>query len=436
MAGKSNLPAVVEIAFGTDPLTTGTLTWTDVSGYVKRAQGIDFSRGWDTETDQPLAGRLSLTLNNDDGRFTPGETGAYGLIRNRLPIRVSAVIGTGTGNTLTYDEAVGWYDMLGATYDDDEIGTVVLWTGLVETWRLAWENGVRSQVQVTAVDRWAALRRLKFDGDLVLAASTSFAADYFYPFTDIDTSWREVADRRPPVVQTGTSAPMEFRAVSHPTDAGKFVGRITEDTSGSDNTYQTAVVTGDQWSLNTGVTIAVVINPEADLPTTADSLSWGIRWGSSAFMQVGITKHAGGDLRAAGQIYDGSTNKSVVGTTALAVGQWHCIVLTLKRVSTTVTLTVHCDGVQHVTDTVTLSPDLPVADYFMRADISTLSYAIRAGLGGAFAFRRDLSASDAAFLSSLLAQWSGDTAANRAATLIKFVAPSPALTTTGTFTRP
>ena len=40
--------------------------------------------------------------------------------------------------------------MDGVTYNDAEIGTVVLWTGLVESWRIFWENGVRSQVGVTA----------------------------------------------------------------------------------------------------------------------------------------------------------------------------------------------------------------------------------------------------------------------------------------------
>lgn len=151
MGGAVALPLVVEVAFGAEPLDTGTLTWTDISDYVRRNPGVDFLRGWDTETSEPIAGRLSFTLNNDDGDFTPGETGAFGLIRNRLPVRVSATVATATGNALTYDDEVGWYDMYGATYDDTEIGNVVLWTGLVESWRIFWENGVRSQVAVQAV---------------------------------------------------------------------------------------------------------------------------------------------------------------------------------------------------------------------------------------------------------------------------------------------
>ena len=140
MGGSVALPLVVEVAFGAEPLDTGTLTWTDISDYVRRASGVDFQRGWDTETGEPIAGRLTFTVNNDDGDFTPGTTGTFGEVRNRLPVRVSAVIGTATGNALTYDEGVGWYDMLGATYDDSEIGTVVLWTGLVESWRQVWRT--------------------------------------------------------------------------------------------------------------------------------------------------------------------------------------------------------------------------------------------------------------------------------------------------------
>jgi hypothetical protein len=167
MGGSVALPVIVEVAFDTEPLDTGTLTWTDISAYVKRSAGIDFSRGWDTEAAEPLAGRLSFTLNNDSGDFTPGSTGAFGLIRNRLPVRISATVATATGNALTYDDEVGWYDMFGATYEDTEIGNVVLWTGLVESWRIFWENGVRPQVAVQAVDRWAAIRRLKLDGKFI-----------------------------------------------------------------------------------------------------------------------------------------------------------------------------------------------------------------------------------------------------------------------------
>jgi len=404
MGGSVALPLVVEVAFGAEPLDTGTLTWTDISAYVKRSAGIDFSRGWDTEAAEPLAGRLTFTVNNDDGRFTPGETGAFGEVRNRLPVRVS------------------------------RSGVGVLWTGLVESWRQSWENGVRSQVAVTCVDRWAAIRRLRLAADRVGLAAKSFAADYFYPFTDPDTSWREVSDLWPPIEKTLATAPMAFRVLEHPTDPAKSVGRISADGLTASYTYQTGVKS-DQWSLDDGVTLAVVVKPETGLPNTNDAITWGIHWGTTPFMQVGITKHSSGDLRAAGQVYDGSTNKSVVGTTALSSAAWHVVVLTLKRVSTTVTLTVYADGVQHVTDTVVLASDLPASNYYMRinpnvADPSTAD----AGVGGAFALRRDLSAADAAALSSLLAQWAGDTADDRAALLVKFADPAPSLSTTGTFT--
>lgn len=83
MGGSVSLPLTVEIAFAAGALDTGTLTWTDVTTYVRK-DSISFNRGWDTESQEPIAGRASLSFNNESGNFTPGKTGAFGLIRNRL----------------------------------------------------------------------------------------------------------------------------------------------------------------------------------------------------------------------------------------------------------------------------------------------------------------------------------------------------------------
>jgi hypothetical protein len=157
MGGTVSLPATVEVAFGANPLDTGTLTWTDISAYVKRTRGIDASRGWDAESSQPMAGRMQFQVNNDDGRFTPGKTGAFGLIRNRLPVRLKQ-------------------------------GSTVIWTGLVETWRVSWESGLRSLVDVTCVDRWAAIRRIKFDGEFLRRGLVEQSPTYLWTFTKSTTS--------------------------------------------------------------------------------------------------------------------------------------------------------------------------------------------------------------------------------------------------------
>jgi hypothetical protein len=58
--------AKVEVRFN------GT-TWVDVSGRVDLSYGIAITRGRSSEADDPIApGTLTLTLTNDDGRFSPG----------------------------------------------------------------------------------------------------------------------------------------------------------------------------------------------------------------------------------------------------------------------------------------------------------------------------------------------------------------------------
>jgi len=189
VSGKVSFPVIVEVGFGAGPMDD-PVTWTDVSDYVQRGKTITCSRGFDVETTEPTPGRGQLRFKNDDGRFTPGETGAFGLVRNRLPIRISARVGTGTGNPLVYDDALGWYDMAGATYDDAEIGTLVLWTGLIEKLSMGFEEGYRPVVDATLVDRWARFRKRVLTGELISTVVERLAPDQFWRLTDLPGSGR------------------------------------------------------------------------------------------------------------------------------------------------------------------------------------------------------------------------------------------------------
>jgi hypothetical protein len=66
----ASIPKVtVEVAFDGGPFST-SYTWTDISDYV---EGFRVRRGRNSELDRIEAGTLSLTLDNSDGRFTPGK---------------------------------------------------------------------------------------------------------------------------------------------------------------------------------------------------------------------------------------------------------------------------------------------------------------------------------------------------------------------------
>ncbi|MEV7589727.1 LamG-like jellyroll fold domain-containing protein [Streptomyces sp. NPDC089922] len=73
----ATIPKVtVEVAFDGGPFSS-SYSWTDISDYV---EGFQVKRGRNTELDRIEAGTLSLSLDNSDGRFTPGKQKAGGNI--------------------------------------------------------------------------------------------------------------------------------------------------------------------------------------------------------------------------------------------------------------------------------------------------------------------------------------------------------------------
>jgi hypothetical protein len=115
----------VEIAFGSAPLA-GTYSWTDVTAYVKE---FSTKRGRDYELDQIQAGTATFTLDNADGRFTPGRAASpyfpNVIPRRRVRIRTTdplatpsvvitppsidstATATTASGTTLSWSHTVG-----------------------------------------------------------------------------------------------------------------------------------------------------------------------------------------------------------------------------------------------------------------------------------------------------------------------------------------
>jgi hypothetical protein len=98
----------VEIAFDSTYSTPAvSRTWTDVTAYVLTSGGVGVDFGRQDEFDQAGPNTCSLTLNNSDGRFTPGlTTGAYYPdVKIGRPLRVT--VDTGSGDV---DRFVGYID--------------------------------------------------------------------------------------------------------------------------------------------------------------------------------------------------------------------------------------------------------------------------------------------------------------------------------------
>ena len=184
MAGTVWQVVKVEVGFGDAPFETSP-TWVDISNYVRLVDQVTWKRGSNPETGEPEPGRLSFVVNNDGGDFTPGATGAFGEVRNRLPVRIS-VMGLDTaasGTALAFNAPVMFNAGLGFNAADFE--SLTLWTGTVETWAQQWTGGVRAAVSVTGIDRWARLQRRRLPADRIAYILDALEPSRFYPMTDV-----------------------------------------------------------------------------------------------------------------------------------------------------------------------------------------------------------------------------------------------------------
>ena len=85
--------------------------WVDITSYVRHDAGISLEK-WRSEEDETTTpSRLSLTLQNDDGRFTPGlTTGAYypNIKKGRRIRTVSLLVGNLVPNPSIEVNTTGW----------------------------------------------------------------------------------------------------------------------------------------------------------------------------------------------------------------------------------------------------------------------------------------------------------------------------------------
>jgi hypothetical protein len=127
-----NTTTVLYSAFAPAPI------YSDVTAYLDGDAPMTIKRGRNYELERVEAGRVTLTLINKDGRFTPGNTGSpyYPFVKPRRRINIQA----------TY---------LGSQYD--------LFSGFVETWPPD-DQGLDSRVTITAVDAFKPLAIKKVSG--------------------------------------------------------------------------------------------------------------------------------------------------------------------------------------------------------------------------------------------------------------------------------
>ncbi|WP_392967158.1 LamG-like jellyroll fold domain-containing protein [Streptomyces sp. LN245] len=119
---------VVEMGWGGLVQLPNTITWTDVSQRVDQrtsGSGVTINRGSSDELSETQPGSATLTLDNDDGRFTPDHAGSpyYPYVRENTPIRIAVALIPARSGSAPYPM---W--QLGDDFDDNTVDTS-LWPG-------------------------------------------------------------------------------------------------------------------------------------------------------------------------------------------------------------------------------------------------------------------------------------------------------------------
>lgn len=117
---------LVEMGWGGLVQLPDTITWTDVSRSVSMTAGVTINRGASDEVSEIQPGTASLTVNNRDGAFTPGNSDSpyYPFVRRNVPIRIGVTTATARSGAAPWPLA-----QLVDDFDDDEVDPA-LWASV------------------------------------------------------------------------------------------------------------------------------------------------------------------------------------------------------------------------------------------------------------------------------------------------------------------
>lgn len=153
----------VQLSLESGPYNTSPV-WVDITDYV---EGFDTSLGRDSEIGSIEAGTMQMTLDNSDGRFTPGRVASpyYPNILPRRPIWVTADHTDEFSVTTTYD----------------------LFRGMVERWPATTEFGA-THITIPCVDSLALIAKQKLEKPYIFELRKRSPLE-IYPCDDDSTSF-------------------------------------------------------------------------------------------------------------------------------------------------------------------------------------------------------------------------------------------------------
>lgn len=178
----------VEVAFAGTPadiFNGATITWTDVTDYVRLSDTVSFSRGRSAEDSQVTAGRLTLLFNNDNGVFTYGNS-------HMLYSYLATLYGSYTALAAAFPTYADMDDFtlrirlpIRVTHVDS---ATVLWTGTIDSFDLSWTAGHRPVVAISASDMVARTARKTLQALPLQVALGMGSLAWAYPIDEVETT--------------------------------------------------------------------------------------------------------------------------------------------------------------------------------------------------------------------------------------------------------
>jgi hypothetical protein len=304
----------VEIAFASQPEDTSPV-WVDVTQWVRSLSGIAITRGRQDQYEQTQPSRLTLSLLNPGGRFTPGNTASpyYPNVKRGRRIRVSE-----THNGVTYRR----------------------FTGFVDEWPVTWADASASvsYVEITASSRMARLGRAKEFPSIIGIEYLQDDPAAYYPLGEAEGSLKAgnvSTTVQPPMAVTtvgaGSAANITFGDATGPGTDGLTAALFTRvsATAGANLVMTSPAVISqgvppagsvllEAWFL-TSTTAEMGIAAATQAPDAAGTTGYAVALGISATGKLtGIQTNFGSvdfSLASAATVSDGLTHHAALRVT-------------------------------------------------------------------------------------------------------------------------
>lgn len=397
----------VEVAFNAGFATAAaSRVWTDVSDYVEAQDGITINFGRNDERSQADANTLSLTLDNRDGRFTPGKTAGayYPNVKLYRPIRVTATPPGGAAS--------------------------VRFVGYVLQWNVEWPEGTDAHAvcQVSASSRLQRLgladQRRSVIEETVFANADSVAGYFTLSEPAEATSAADSSGQGlRPLTQIGLAPLMTFGSATGPPTDGMSAAQFNE---------------GQHLAAEYAAAVALTAEPWLSVFFLTTDVSGRIARIASGAANLGVAFNLDVGLNGSGQVlvtfaWQGIGVGSVVSAAAYNDGATHHMLVTGEYDSPgVIRVRLYMDGTQVATDTfsdsgVTLAPTI---GYVKTGSDMTISVAHLA-FGSGWASSAATMASDVSISGSTA--FASETTATRFARLAAWARIPPAeVATSGT----